>query len=65
MPEQPIPMQPVESPILCPPYRELEQHPLDDRRSGIPDKWFNVGYGNKLYMPEALSEGIDFASPKH
>jgi type III restriction enzyme len=36
--EQPIPIQPVENPILCAPYAEPEQHWLYDTRTGIPTK---------------------------
>lgn len=38
MPEQPIPIQPVENPILCSPYKEPDQHWLYDTRTGIPSK---------------------------
>jgi type III restriction enzyme len=33
-----IPIQPVENPILCSPYKEPEQHWLYDTRTGIPTK---------------------------
>jgi type III restriction enzyme len=36
--EQPIPIQPVENPILCSPYKEPDQHWLYDTRTGIPSK---------------------------
>jgi type III restriction enzyme len=38
MAETPIPIQPVESPILCSPYEEPEIHWLYDTRTGIPSK---------------------------
>jgi len=34
----PIPIQPVENPILCPPYTEPDWHWLYDTRTGIPTK---------------------------
>jgi type III restriction enzyme len=36
--EIPIPIQPVENPILCSPYKEPDQHWLYDTRTGIPTK---------------------------
>lgn len=36
--DQPILIQPVQNPIMCPPYKESEQHPLYDTRTGIPSK---------------------------
>ena len=33
-----IPIQPVENPILCSPYREPDQHWLYDTRTGVPTK---------------------------
>ena len=36
--EQPIPIQPVENPIVCSPYVEPDQHWLYDTRTGIPTK---------------------------
>lgn len=38
MTESQIPIQPVENPILCSPYREPDQHWLYDTRTGIPSK---------------------------
>ncbi|MEI6784571.1 MAG: hypothetical protein WCQ21_27070, partial [Verrucomicrobiota bacterium] len=38
MPEEQIPIQPVENPILCSPYREPDQHWLYDTKTGIPWK---------------------------
>lgn len=38
MPEEPIPIQPVENPILCSPYKEPDQHWLYDTGTGIPNK---------------------------
>ncbi|MCW0218908.1 MAG: DEAD/DEAH box helicase family protein [Prosthecobacter sp.] len=38
MPEEAIPIQPVENPILCSPYIEPDQHWLYDTRTGIPSK---------------------------
>ncbi|MCS6297453.1 MAG: DEAD/DEAH box helicase family protein [Nitrospira sp.] len=38
MPEESIPIQPVENPILCSPYKEPDQHWLYDTRTGIPSK---------------------------
>ena len=38
MPEEQIPIQPVENPILCSPYREPDQHWLYDTKTGIPSK---------------------------
>lgn len=38
MPEEPVPIQPVENPILCSPYKEPDQHWLYDTRTGIPHK---------------------------
>src|SRR5262245_38202933 len=38
MPEQPIPIQPVENPILCSPYKEPDWHWVYDTRTGIPSK---------------------------
>ena len=34
--ETPIPIQPVEDPILCSPYTEPDRHWLYDRKTGIP-----------------------------
>jgi type III restriction enzyme len=36
--EQPIPIQPVENPILCSPYKEPDQHWIYDTKTGIPNK---------------------------
>jgi type III restriction enzyme len=36
--EEQIPIQPVENPILCSPYKEPEQHWLYDTQTGIPSK---------------------------
>lgn len=36
--QQSIPIQPVENPILCSPYKEPEQHWLYDSRTGIPSR---------------------------
>lgn len=36
--EEPLPIQPVEKPILCSPYDEPDQHWLYDRTTGIPTK---------------------------
>ena len=36
--QQAIPIQPVENPILCSPYREPDQHWQYDTRTGIPTK---------------------------
>lgn len=33
-----IPIQPVENPILCPPYKEPDQHWLYDTKTGVPTK---------------------------
>src|SRR6059058_5504182 len=38
MAETAIPIQPVEKPILCSPYKEPDQHWLYDTRTGIPTK---------------------------
>src|SRR5258708_2754551 len=38
MPEEQIPIQPVEKPILCSPYKEPGQHWYYDRSTGIPQK---------------------------
>ena len=38
MPEIQIPIQPVENPILCSPYKEPDQHWLYDTSTGIPTK---------------------------
>ncbi len=38
MPEVQIPIQPVENPILCSPYKEPDQHWLYDTKTGIPTK---------------------------
>src|SRR6266478_3658191 len=38
MAEAAIPIQPVENPILCSPYKEPDQHWLYDTRTGIPSK---------------------------
>jgi type III restriction enzyme len=38
MPEVPIPIQPVENPILCSPYKEPDQHWLYDTKTGVPTK---------------------------
>ena len=38
MPEIQIPIQPVENPILCFPYREPDQHWLYVTKTGIPSK---------------------------
>ena len=36
--QQSIPIQPVENPILCSPYKEPDQHWLYDTRTGIPTR---------------------------
>lgn len=36
--EEPIPIQPVEQPILCSPYAEPDQHWIYDPKTGIPRK---------------------------
>ena len=33
-----IPIQPVDDPILCPPYEEPSRHWLYDTRTGVPSK---------------------------
>ena len=38
MPEDSIPIQPVENPIICSPYKEPEEHWLYDTHTGIPSK---------------------------
>jgi type III restriction enzyme len=38
MPEESIPIQPVENPILCSPYKEPDQHWLYDTNTGVPSK---------------------------
>ena len=38
MPEPRIPIQPVEDPILCSPYKEPDRHWLYDTRTGVPSK---------------------------
>lgn len=38
MSEEQIPIQPVENPILCSPYKEPDQHWLYDTKTGIPSK---------------------------
>ena len=38
MPEGPVPIQPVEEPILCSPYEEPDQHWLYDTKTGRPSK---------------------------
>lgn len=38
MTQQSIPIQPVENPILCSPYREPDQHWLYDTKTGVPTK---------------------------
>lgn len=38
MPENPIPIQPVDNPILCSPYKVPDLHWLYDTRTGIPSK---------------------------
>lgn len=38
MAQDEIPIQPVENPILCSPYKEPDQHWLYDSRTGIPTK---------------------------
>ena len=38
MPEGQIPIQPVENPILCSPYKEPDQHSLYDTKTGVPTK---------------------------
>ncbi len=38
MSDEQIPIQPVEKPILCSPYKEPDQHWLYDTRTGIPSK---------------------------
>lgn len=38
MGDSPTPVQPVENPILCSPYREPDQHWVYDTRTGIPAK---------------------------
>lgn len=51
MPEEQIPIQPVENLILCSPYKEPYQHWLYDTKTGIPSKtpgrrpanyWFKI-----------------------
>jgi len=36
--DEQIPIQPVENPILCSPYKEPNQHWYYDTRTGIPSK---------------------------
>jgi type III restriction enzyme len=38
MPEEQIPIQPVENPILCSPCQEPDQHRLYDTKTGIPSR---------------------------
>lgn len=38
MPEIQIPIQPVENPILCSPYKEPDQHWFYDTKTGVPTK---------------------------
>ena len=38
MPDDQIPVQPVEDPILCSPYEEPDRHWRYDRNTGIPSK---------------------------
>jgi type III restriction enzyme len=38
MQQEQIPIQPVENPILCSPYKEPDQHWLYDTKTGIPTK---------------------------
>ena len=38
MPDAPIPIQPVQNPILCSPYDEPDQHWLYDTQTGRPSK---------------------------
>ena len=38
MPDDQIPIRPVEDPILCPPWAEPDQHWLYDTRTGVPSK---------------------------
>ena len=38
MSEEQIPIQPVENPILCSPYKEPAQHWLYDTKTGVPSK---------------------------
>ena len=38
MQEDPVPIQPVEEPILCSPYEEPDQHWLYDTKTGQPSK---------------------------
>jgi len=38
MAEAAVPIQPVENPILCSPYKEPDQHWLYDTRTGLPQK---------------------------
>ena len=38
MPEDSIPIQPVEEPILCSPWEEPDQHWLYDTKTGQPSK---------------------------
>lgn len=35
---QPLPIQPVENPILCSPYQEPDQYWLYDSKTGVPSK---------------------------
>lgn len=36
--QQALPIQPVDKPILCSPYREPDQHWVYDRVTGIPTR---------------------------
>lgn len=38
MAQQPLPIRPVEKPILCSPYKEPDKHWLYDTRTGIPSE---------------------------
>jgi len=71
--DEAIPIQPVENPILCSPYKEPDQHWLYDTRTGIPSKtpgrrpasyWFKTertgsGQMSLLAEEERGHEGMD------
>jgi hypothetical protein len=51
--DEQIPIQPVENPILCSPYKEPDQHWFYDTRTGIPSKTPGEAAGKLLVQDQA------------
>jgi hypothetical protein len=68
MPDDQIPILPVENPILCSPYQEPDQHWLCDTNTGIPSKtpgrrpasyWFKTERTGSAQMSLLAEEARD------